>query len=97
MTPKQPIVRTGQGKAYRKGTRGQIEHRIESAALLLFLRLSKSEIHRVFREFCGIEWRQTDRYMALARSRDGVKRKPFTFDLRIKFLLSSLKRNKLRI
>ena len=56
-TTKQPIIRPGQRKGYVKATRQQIAQRIESAALLLFLGYEKSEIHRVFREFYGTEWR----------------------------------------
>ena len=67
-----------------------MEHRVESAALLLFLGLSKSEIHRVFREFYGTEWRQTDRYMALARARDGLKRPTFPLASRIGLLMNQL-------
>lgn len=91
MTAEQPTIRPGQKKGYSKATRQQIEHRIESAALLLFLVLNKSEIHRVFREFYGIEWRQTDRYMALARARDGLKRPTFPLAHRISLLMNSLK------
>jgi hypothetical protein len=89
--PKQPITRPGQRMPFRKATRGQIEHRIESAALLIFLGLSKSEIHQVFREFYVIEWRQCDRYMALARARDGLKRPSFPLPQRISLLMNSLK------
>ena len=66
--PKQPLVRKGQRKPYSKATRNQIELRLEAAALLRFCGLSKGEIHRVFRERYGVEWRQTDRYMARARA-----------------------------
>ena len=78
MSTVEPIVRPGQKAPYRKGTRQQIEKRIESAALLLFLGYEKSEIHRIFREFYEVEWRQTDRYMACARARDGTKSQQFT-------------------
>jgi hypothetical protein len=88
---KQPVIRPGQKKGYTKASKVQIEHRIESAALLLFLGLSKSEIHRVFREFYRIEWRQCDRYMALARARDGLKRPTFPLAHRISLLMNSLK------
>ena len=44
MNTKQPTIRPGQKKGYAKATRQQIEHRIESAALLLFLGLK----NRVF-------------------------------------------------
>ena len=91
MNTKQPIIRPGQRKGYTKGSKAQIEHRIESAALLLFLGLSKSEIHQVFREFYETEWRQTDRYMALARTRDGLKRLGFPLASRISLLMNSLK------
>ena len=66
---KPPIIRPGQRTPYRKATRQQIAQRIESARLLLFCDFDKSKIHRVFREFYGVEWRQTDRYMACARAR----------------------------
>jgi hypothetical protein len=67
-TQKQPVVRPGQHKPYAKATLRQIEERTQAAALLLFLGLAKTEIHRVFRERYGVEWRQTDRYMARART-----------------------------
>jgi hypothetical protein len=66
---KQPKIRKGQRKPYRKATRQQIEQRIEGVALLGFCGFRKSDIHRIFREWYGVEWRQTDRYMALARAR----------------------------
>jgi hypothetical protein len=62
------VIRKGQRKPYVKATRKQIEQRIEAAALLKFCGLSKCNIHRVFRERYGVEWRQTDRYMARARA-----------------------------
>jgi hypothetical protein len=94
---KQPIIRPGQKRAYRKGTRQQIEQRIHGAALLMFCGLSKSEIHRVFREFYGVEWRQSDRYMAIARAREGSKALDFPLANRIKLLQHSLIRNNMRI
>jgi len=51
------IIRPGQRKPYIKATRQQIAQRVETAALLLFLGLSKSGIHQVFRQFYGTEWR----------------------------------------
>ena len=66
---KQPVVRPGQRKPYAKATRQQIEERTQAAALLLFLALAKTEIHQLFREKFGVEWRQADRYMARARAR----------------------------
>jgi methylphosphotriester-DNA--protein-cysteine methyltransferase len=91
MNTKQPIVRPGQKKGYTKATRQQIEHRVESAALLRFCGFEKSEIHRVFRVFYGVEWRQCDRYMALARARDGLKRPTFPLGQRISLLMYRLK------
>lgn len=64
-----PVVRKGQHKPYFKGTRKQIEQRIEAAGLLSSCGFKKTQIHRVFRERYKVEWRQTDRYMALARAR----------------------------
>jgi hypothetical protein len=89
--PQRPIIRPGQKKGYTKATPQQIEHRVESATLLLFLGLSKSEIHQVFREFYRVEWRQCDRYMALARARDGLKSPTFPLAQRIRLLMNSLK------
>ncbi len=71
--PKQPAIRRGQRWPYRKGTRRQIEQRIEAAALLRDCGFSKYEIHRVFRERYRIEWRQTDRYLARARTRESAR------------------------
>jgi len=63
-----PRIRPGNRKPYVKGTRQQIELRIEAASLLRYCGFSKTEIHRVFRERYGVEWRQTDRYLARARA-----------------------------
>lgn len=67
-TPDQPRIRKRQRKPYVKATRKQVEQRMEAAALLRFCGLSQCEIHRVFRERYGIEWRQADRYMVMARA-----------------------------
>jgi len=66
--PKQPVIRKGQRKPYAKATRQQIELRIETAAVLRDLGFSKREIHSVFRQRYGVEWRQADRYMTRARA-----------------------------
>jgi len=65
----QPIVRPGQKKGYTKATKAVIAQRIECARLLLHCGYEKARIHRVFREFYGIEWRQCDRYLYMARAR----------------------------
>ena len=92
MNTKQPIIRPGQKKGYTKATRQQIEHRVESAALLRFCGFEKSEIHRVFRAFYGVEWRQTDRYiyMAIARVREARESLPRSPAKRYAILLHSL-------
>jgi hypothetical protein len=64
-----PIVRKGQRKPYFKATRKQIDQRIEVASVLGWLGFTKTQIHHVFRERYGVEWRQTDRYMARARAK----------------------------
>jgi hypothetical protein len=51
MTAKQSMIRPGQRKPYRKATRKQIELRIESAALLLFLGLSKPRFTKFSESF----------------------------------------------
>lgn len=68
-SPKQPPIRKGQRKPYTKATCKQVDLRVEAADLLRFCRFTKSEIHRIFRKRYGVEWRQTDRYMARARAR----------------------------
>jgi len=67
----QPTIRPGQKKGYTKATKAVIAQRIECARLLIHCGYEKSEIHRIFREFYAVEWRQTDRYlhMALAHTR----------------------------
>ena len=65
-TLKQPTIRPGQRKPYAKATRKQIELRTEAAALLIFCGFTKTQIHYIFRKRYGVEWRQTDRYMARA-------------------------------
>ena len=60
------IIRPGQKHHYRKATRQQIAERTQAAALLLFLGLSKTVIHRLFREKFNVQWRQCDRYLARA-------------------------------
>lgn len=97
MKTKQPVIRPGQKKGYAKATRQQIEHRIESAALLRFCGFEKSEIHRVFRSFYGVEWRQTDRYiyMAIARVREARKSLPYSPARRFRILMNPLILNRL--
>ena len=65
----QPTIRPGQRKPYVKATRQQIEERIVAAGVLLFFGLSRTTIHRLFREKFGVEWRQTDRYLTRVRAR----------------------------
>jgi hypothetical protein len=66
-TPKPPVIRPGQRKPYVKATRKQIEQRIREVELLRAVGLSKTEIHTILRIKFGVEWRQTDRYMARLR------------------------------
>jgi hypothetical protein len=54
----QPAVRPGQRKPYAKAIRQQIDERTQAAVLLLFLGLAKTEIHRLFQEKFGVEWRR---------------------------------------
>jgi hypothetical protein len=65
---KSAIIRPGQRKPYVKATKAQIAQRIECARLLLHCGYEKSQIHRVFRGFYQTEWRQTDRYLCMARA-----------------------------
>lgn len=62
----EPIIRPGQRKPYRKGTRLQILERISYIACLIRGRNSKTTIHRAMKAKYNVEWRQCDRYMARA-------------------------------
>jgi hypothetical protein len=68
-TTKQPIIRPGQQKPYARATRKEIKQRLKAAAVLESCGWEKSEIHSFFLEVFGVEWRQTDRYIAHARAR----------------------------
>jgi len=63
--PTQPIIRPGQRLPYRKGTQAQINERIGFVARLLATGKTKIQIHRATRKKFRVEWRQTDRYIAL--------------------------------
>ena len=65
-TKKQPVIRAGQCKPYRKGTRPQINKRIREVAKLLRRGTRKMAIHRIMKTRFNVEWRQTDRYIAAA-------------------------------
>lgn len=73
MTIKQPVIRTGQRKPYFKAKRGEIAQRIGAADILTFCGFSKHKIHLVFQKRYGVEWRQTDRYMARACARESMR------------------------
>jgi hypothetical protein len=71
---KQPAIRPGQKTPYVKGTRKQIDERVEFVARMMAARAYKAEIHRAVREKFNIGWRQCDRYMARALFYDRVNR-----------------------
>ncbi len=62
---KQPTIRPGQRKPYVKGTQAQINERVGYVARLLGAGKTKTKIHRAIRKKFAVEWRQTDRYIAL--------------------------------
>jgi hypothetical protein len=64
MTTKQPIIRPGQRTPYVKGTKQQIQERIEYLARLIARDNTKGGIHRAMKEKFGIGWRQCERYRA---------------------------------
>ena len=64
------VIRPGQRRPYVKGTRGQIGQRISFVALLIREGKGKFEIHRLVREKFNVEWRQCDRYIDMARTRN---------------------------
>lgn len=69
MTKRQPITRPGQSKPYRKATRREVRQRLNAAAALVYWYSEKSDIHWFFKFVFGVESRQTDRYISLARAR----------------------------
>lgn len=65
---KRSIIRPGQCKPYVKATRKEVRQRLKAAALLAHWGWEKTEIHWFFRDVFGLEWRQTQRYLARARA-----------------------------
>jgi len=66
----EPNGKTKCRKPTGKATTIEIERRIEVAGILLCQRRTRTQIHQTFaREYAGISWRQTDRYLARARER----------------------------
>lgn len=64
------VIRPGQRRPYRKGTRRQIRGRIRAMAELPRQGAGKMEIHRIVRKRFNVEWRQCDRYISwLTRAR----------------------------
>jgi len=61
---KQPVIRPGQRRPYRKGTLAQLDERHGFVARMLDAGATKTEIHRAVRQRFNIEWRQCDRYIA---------------------------------
>ena len=95
MTTKEPTIRKGQRIPYIKATRKEIAQRIEVAAMLLSCGFDKSQIHLAFRKRYGVEWRQTDRYMARARGEARAPYHPRTIANRV-LRITSLEFRRLR-
>ena len=72
MTTKHPIIRPGQRKPYAKATRKEIGQRLKAAAALEYWGFEKSDLYWFFQHVFGVESRQTDRYIAHARAREGM-------------------------
>ena len=70
MTTNPTTIRRGQRYPYRRGTRQQIDERIGFTARLLRAGKTKTQIHRAVRKRFSIEWRQSDRYLALILPRN---------------------------
>jgi len=69
---KRPVIRPGQQKPYAKATRREVEQRIKAAAWFdLNLDYEPSLVYDFFQEVFDIEPRQTARYIARARIREG--------------------------
>jgi hypothetical protein len=69
---KKPVIRPGQKKGYTRATRREVEQRIKAAVWLAdYLDYEPSLVCGFFREVFDIEPRQTARYLARARVREG--------------------------
>jgi hypothetical protein len=67
---KPPMIRRGQRRPYVKGTLAQLDERRGFVARMLDSGATKTEIHAAVRERFNIEWRQTDRYIAVVAGAD---------------------------
>jgi hypothetical protein len=68
MQQKQPTIRRGQRTPYTKGTRQQIQERVQYAFRLIARDNTKGQIHSAMGAKFGIGWRQCERYMARVRA-----------------------------
>ena len=66
-----PIIRPGQRKPYAKATAKEIEQRLKAAFLFESFGWQKADVHWFFQQVFDVESRQTDRYIAAARAREG--------------------------
>ena len=74
VTTRQPIIRPGQKKGYTKATRQEVEQRLKAAVWFAdYLDYEPSLVYDFFHEVFDIEPRQTARYIARAREREGRK------------------------
>jgi len=72
MSTKRPIIRPGQRKPYVKATRREVQQRLKAVAVLEDSGWETSSIYWFFQEVFGVGPRQTARYRAHARVREGA-------------------------
>jgi hypothetical protein len=72
MKKKSPTVRPGQRTPYRRATHREIEQRLKAVAVFDDCGWETSSIDWFFQEVFGVGLRQTARYRAHARVREGA-------------------------
>ncbi len=63
------IIRPGQKTPYHRSTEDQIDQMLDTVQELVDRRFRKGKIHAYMLEKFGIQWRQTENYVARARAR----------------------------
>jgi hypothetical protein len=72
MKTKKPVIRRGQRTPYVKATSREVEQRVKAVAVLEDNGWETSSIYWFFQEVFGVGPRQTARYRAHARVREGA-------------------------
>ena len=72
MIKKRPVIRLGKRTPYRRATHREIEQRLKAVAVFDDCGWETSSIDWFFQEVFGVGLRQTARYRAHARVREGA-------------------------